>query len=767
MQNAERNRKNGSHANRLSKSRPCGLLRLLLPFLFLLTMLAPLESNAADLAVINGDFSIDDPSDPNFGWTLSGAAYIDAGTLKLPEGGDTYSEASQVINIPAGTSTLSFTLMKINLEPDQGNPPDAFVVYLEDPTTKSALIEPIDSTAIFRYQQTGEVSYSPKVTVPGASASGSAWTPVLPAQVLVDVSGITTTAVSARVVFSLVNYAGGASQVEIDNFQTMAAPVANDDTSTVNEDTLTPIDIDVLSNDTDLNGNETLDPATVAVATSPAHGSAAVQSDGKIRYAPALNYWGSDSFTYTVKDNDGHLSNTATVTVNVLPVNDAPVANADTLTAAEDTAATYTSALLVGNDTDVEDDTLTVAGVTSGAGGTAALNADGTVTFTPSLNFNGAASFTYTASDGSATSNAATVTVNVAAVNDAPVANADTLTATEDTAATYTAVQLAGNDTDAEGSALTVAGVTSGTGGTAALNADGTVTFTPSLNFNGAASFTYAVSDGSATSSAATVTVNVSPVNDAPVANADVLTATEDTASTYTAVQLAGNDTDVEDSALTVAGVTNGTGGTAALNADGTVTFTPSLNFNGAASFTYTVSDGSATSNAATATVNVAAVNDAPVANAGPDQSIREGNVATLDGSSSADVEDVNLVYSWTQISGAPTVTLSDPAAVKPTFAAPKVQAAGGLLTFQLKVTDSGNAESTDTVSIQINNYVIPCDVNDSGAVDLADSVILLRAFTRLPNPGVSMTLAADVNGDKRLDISEVICTLQHAAGLR
>ena len=138
------------------------------------------------------------------------------------------------------------------------------------------------------------------------------------------------------------------------------------------------------------------------------------------------------------------------------------------------------------------------------------LNANGTVTFTPAANFNGAASFTYTVSDGTATSNAATVTVNVTAVNDAPVANADTLAATEDTAVTYTAAQLIGNDTDVDGDTLTIASVTSGTGGTAVLNANGTVTFTPAANFNGAASFTYTVSDGTATSNAATVTVNVS-----------------------------------------------------------------------------------------------------------------------------------------------------------------------------------------------------------------------------------------------------------------
>ena len=128
--------------------------------------------------------------------------------------------------------------------------------------------------------------------------------------------------------------------------------------------------------------------------------------------------------------------------------------------------------------------------MTSGTGGTVVLNGNGTVTFTPSANFNGAANFTYTATDGTATSNPATVTVNVAAVNDTPVANPDTLSATEDTPITYTAAQLLGNDTDADGNTLSIASVTSGTGGTVVLNGNGTVTFTPSANFNGAANFT-------------------------------------------------------------------------------------------------------------------------------------------------------------------------------------------------------------------------------------------------------------------------------------
>ena len=101
------------------------------------------------------------------------------------------------------------------------------------------------------------------------------------------------------------------------------------------------------------------------------------------------------------------------------------------------------------------------------------------------------------------------MTVNVAAVNDAPVANNDTLAATEDTPVTYTAAQLLGNDTDVDGDTLSIASVTSGTGGTAVLNANGTVTFTPDANFNGAASFSYTATDGRRTSNTATVTVNV------------------------------------------------------------------------------------------------------------------------------------------------------------------------------------------------------------------------------------------------------------------
>ncbi|MEQ1837060.1 MAG: tandem-95 repeat protein [Candidatus Nitrotoga sp.] len=181
---------------------------------------------------------------------------------------------------------------------------------------------------------------------------------------------------------------------------------------------------------------------------------------------------------------------------------------------------------LTGNDNDGDPEAvqaLTITAVSNPIGGAVSLDGMGNVLFTPTANFNGAASFDYTVQDNGQTNgvndfktDTGSVSFPVSAVNDAPVATNDTLATTEDTTVIYTAVQLLGNDSDVEGSALTIANVTSGTGGTATLNGDGTVTFTPSLNFNGAADFTYTASDGALPSNVATVAVNVTPVNDTP-----------------------------------------------------------------------------------------------------------------------------------------------------------------------------------------------------------------------------------------------------------
>ena len=202
--------------------------------------------------------------------------------------------------------------------------------------------------------------------------------------------------------------------------------MAVNDTATTLEDTAATIA--VLDNDTDLDG----DTLVVSSVTVPAHGTAAVNPDGTIAYAPAANYNGADSFSYTVGDGNGG-SATATVTVTVTAANDGPVAVNDAATTAEDTAATIA---VLTNDSDLDGDALVVSSVTVPAHGTAAVNPDGTIAYAPAANFNGADSFSYTIGDGNGGTATATVNVTVTAANDGPVAVNDTATTVEDTAAT-------------------------------------------------------------------------------------------------------------------------------------------------------------------------------------------------------------------------------------------------------------------------------------------------------------------------------------------
>src|SRR5262249_11914186 len=158
-----------------------------------------------------------------------------------------------------------------------------------------------------------------------------------------------------------------------------------------------------------------------------------------------------------------------------------------------------------GNDTDVEGDALSAVLVSGPAHGTLALNADGSFTYTPAANYNGADSFTYKANDGALDSNVATVAITVNAVNDAPVAANDSYDTDADTAPLLDALGIFGNDADVEGDALTAVLVSGPTHGTLALNANGSFTYTPAANYNGTDSFTYKANDGSLDSNVATV----------------------------------------------------------------------------------------------------------------------------------------------------------------------------------------------------------------------------------------------------------------------
>src|SRR5262249_38283381 len=170
------------------------------------------------------------------------------------------------------------------------------------------------------------------------------------------------------------------------------------------------------------------------------------------------------------------------------------------------------------------------------------------------------------------------------------------------------------NDSDVEGSPLTITLVSNPAHGTLGMNVDGSFKYTPAANYNGPDSFTYKVSDGSIESNVATVALTVTPVNDFPTANNDSYAVAEDTVLTVAAPGVLANDADVDGDSLTATLVTSPAHGSLAFNADGSFTYTPQSNYNGTDSFQYAAYDGIAFSFIRTVTITVTSVNDAPVA---------------------------------------------------------------------------------------------------------------------------------------------------------
>lgn len=380
------------------------------------------------------------------------------------------------------------------------------------------------------------------------------------------------------------------------------APVAVNDSNSTDEDTVLN-GTTVLANDSDVDG----DTLSAILVAGPSHGALTLNSNGTFTYTPSANYNGPDSFTYKAKDGSAD-SNTATVNLTIRPVNDAPAAVNDSYSTDEDNALSGTTVL--GNDTDVDADTLSAALVAGPSHGTLTFNTDGAFTYTPSANYDGSDSFTYQANDGTADSNTATVNLTIRPVNDAPVAANNSYSTDEDT--TLNGTPVLGNDSDVDGDALSAILVAGPSHGSLTLNADGTFTYTPSANYNGADSFTYKANDGNADSNTATVTITIRPVNDAPVAANDGYSTNEDNPLNGSTVL--SNDGDVDSDALSAILVSGPSHGSLTLNTDGTFTYTPSANYNGSDSFTYRAGDGNAGSNTATVTIQVRAVNDAPLA---------------------------------------------------------------------------------------------------------------------------------------------------------
>lgn len=377
-------------------------------------------------------------------------------------------------------------------------------------------------------------------------------------------------------------------------------PDAQPDEATTDEDTA--VVIAVAANDSDPEGQAL---TVTGLPTAPANGTAVVNADGTVTYTPNANFNGVDTFEYTVCD-ESNACETETVTVTVLPVNDPPVPNDDGVAVPADATTTLD---VLGNDSDPDGDDLTVLANSEPANGSITVNGDGSIDYTPDPGFVGTDTFTYLACDSSNLCEQATVTITVGGANSPPDAVDDADTTTEETAVT---IDVIGNDTDPDSDIPVVASVTLPSNGTAVDNGDGTITYTPNPGFTGTDTFRYTACDPSGACDVAEVTVDVSGINDGPSAVDDRVATPADTPTTVTP---ASNDTDPDGDTLTVTAVTQPDNGTAVLNPDGTVTYTPATGFTGPDTFTYTVCDPSGLCDGAEITVDVEVpVNEPPVA---------------------------------------------------------------------------------------------------------------------------------------------------------
>jgi hypothetical protein len=304
-------------------------------------------------------------------------------------------------------------------------------------------------------------------------------------------------------------------------------------------------------------------------------------------------------------------SNTATVTLTIVGINDPPVAHSDAYTTPESTLLTVTAPGVLANDNDVEGDLLTVTVETLPAHGALTLDATGAFTYTPAPYYYGTDAFTYRANDGVLDSLPTTVTLTVNPVNDPPVAVADVYTPTEDVLFIIGAPGVLDNDQDVEHDPLTATLVTTPTHGVLALVDDGSFQYMPDADYNGADAFTYYANDGELDSNTVTVTLNVAAVNDAPVAHSDAYTTAEDVLLNVAAPGVLANDDDVDGDILQATVVQSPTVGSLTLAGNGALLYEPPLNAYGVVTFTYRVSDGGLSATA-TVTLTLTAVDDPP-----------------------------------------------------------------------------------------------------------------------------------------------------------
>jgi|GEM_PF-2102258 len=432
-------------------------------------------------------------------------------------------------------------------------------------------------------------------------------------------------------------------------FRTIAnqAPTAAADSYTGPEDqVLTVAAPGLLANDSDPDGGR----LTAVLDIDPSYGNVVLLPDGSLVYTPSLNWNGTDQFTYHASDGYAQ-SSVVAVTLVITPVNDAPLALADSYDTDEDIPLQIAAPGVLANDNDFDGDPLTAIQNGQPNYGSLALAPDGSFVYTPPLNYNGVDYFTYWATDGYVNSELTIVTINIATVNDPPVAISDTAGTTIDTPVV---VDVLANDTDPDADPLSIVDVTTPAHGSAAISGTAVV-YTPAAGYVGADQFDYAAADGQGGTDTATVYITVRTVNQPPVAVDDSVTTTVGAA---VVVPVLANDTDPDDDPLSIVDVTAPAHGMAAISGT-VVVYTPTAGYSGTDGFDYTISDGFGGTDTAHVAVTVIDTNNPPdavddAAGTTVNQSV---SIAALANDTDPDDDPLNIVSATVPAHGTAVVS--------------------------------------------------------------------------------------------------------------
>ena len=387
-----------------------------------------------------------------------------------------------------------------------------------------------------------------------------------------------------------------------------AAPVTAIDRFAGIEDTPFVVSPQILmSNDSDPDG----DTLTLVDITVGPEGSVSLLPDGSYSIVARDNFTGELSVTYRITDGRRNSAEENNIVIDFAPVNDDPVAEEDgTFSTPEDTIIALDIAGLLANDSDIEGDLISFDGVLDPVNGS--VEAIGNqVVFTPRSDYFGNAGFSYRISDGNGGTGTGFVSISVVPSQDLPIAVSDSgWQIDEDTFIDIDPAELLANDVDPDGDPIFFAGA-SGSGVEVLDN--GWIRFTPAPDANGQLGGNYRIVDLNGIEITGTFTVDVVPVNDAPTARNDNFNLPEDQTLTVSLAQLMNNDSDADGHSLTISSVSNAIGGTVSFDGLGNVVFVPEANRTTSARFDYLLTDITGETDTATVTINLTAVNDAPV----------------------------------------------------------------------------------------------------------------------------------------------------------